>query len=115
MMWRSFLVGLAGTIIAFVLWILNCSGPKPELADVRVKPPAGEGQPYQVEATVQNAGLGHGQINVVARLRDKSSGQTYQEGKLVQLEEHEVTRVTAEIQAPPGSYEPEVELEYPPR
>jgi hypothetical protein len=106
---------LMATAVMAALWVVNCSGPRPAVADVRVAAPAGEGEPYRVAAVVRNEGWGHGQVRVTFRLRDRASGQAFQEEAEAQLEAGEVALVVAEIDAPPGDYEPAVEAEYPPR
>ncbi len=97
------------------LWILNCSGPQPQVLDVQLIGPLGPGQPYRVEATVSNRGRGHGEVAVTFRLRDRTTRQTVEEERRAQLQPGETVRVAALILAPPGSYEPEVQVEYPPR
>jgi hypothetical protein len=109
------LLPLFAALAAAFLWVTNCSGPQPSVVDVRVTEPEMPDQPYLVEATVRNRGPGHGQINVVVRLRDMDTGDTFQDERQVQLDVGETARVVAEIMAPAGSYEPEVEVEYPAR
>lgn len=110
------LVGLTVVVVAAaVLWVVNCSGPRPEAEVVRVVPPAEAGWPYLVEARLRNASHGHGQVTVTFRLRDTATGQTFQEERKVELREGETAGVVAEIHAPPGDYAPELEAEYPPR
>jgi hypothetical protein len=110
------LVPLLAALASAVLWVANCSGPQPSVVGgVQLEDPSGPGEPYHVQTTVRNAGPGHGQVNVTFRLHDPATGQTFQGDRQVQLEGGETARVVAEILAPPGSYEPDVEVEYPPR
>ena len=114
MVTRTFgLIGLAA--ILTVLWVMNCSGPQPSVSNVRLIEPSNQGAPYRIESLIQNEGRGHGQVAVKFRLRDRTTEQTIQEDRKAVLEPGETARVSAEIQAPPGDYAPEVEAEYPPR
>ncbi|HEV8192635.1 MAG TPA: hypothetical protein VGP82_14310, partial [Ktedonobacterales bacterium] len=45
-----------------VLWVVNCSGPRPTASQVRVQAPSQQGDPYHVTALVGNEGPGHGQV-----------------------------------------------------
>jgi hypothetical protein len=108
-----------GTVLAvaaaFVLWVANCSGPQPVIVGApSVTPPTQAGQPYQVASTVANHGTGHGQVEVTFRLKNAATGEVYQRQEQVVLEADEQARVVANIPAPEGSYEPDVEVEYPP-
>jgi hypothetical protein len=101
--------------LVVVLWVSQCSGPSAELAGApAVHPPAQPGSGYLVEATVRNAGLGHGEVQLVFRLRDRATGRVYQRTENAQLERGEQVTVVAEVFAPPGDYEPRVEVSYPP-
>ena len=97
------------------LWVVNCSGPRPAVAAVRLVEPGADGAPYRVEAAIHNRGRGHGQVAVTVRLRDAVSGQAYQKEESLVLGAGETAAVVAEIQAPPGRYVPQVTAEYPPR
>ena len=106
---------LAAVALALAtLWVLNCSGPSPVVADVQLLQPRGEGAPYRVEVTIRNQGVGHGEVAVTVRLRDRNGRMLREERKVV-LEPRETTLVVVEIPAPRGEYTPEVEVEYPPR
>lgn len=100
---------------AAALWVVNCSGPEPRVAEVRLREPRQDGDPYRVEALIRNDGHGHGQVEVVFRLVDRGTGQTVEEDKPATLEPGERTLVSAELWAPRAEYEPRVEVEYPPR
>jgi hypothetical protein len=101
-------------ILAGVLWVSNCSGPRPEVGDVRLTAPTGEGSPYRLETTVHNRGPGHGQVVVTFRLRDPATGRTVQSEERIVLDRGETSLVTTEILAPPAAYESEAEAEFPP-
>ena len=110
------LIVLLGLVLAVpVLWVAQCSGPEPSVTGLHLSEPSDEKEPYRLEAIIRNDGRGHGQVEVTFRLVDRSSGQTFEDEKKAQLEPKETTRVVAEIQAPPGNYEPMVEALYPPR
>jgi hypothetical protein len=102
-------------IVAGVLWVSSCSGPRPEVGDVRLAAPSEEGAPYRLEATVHNRWRGHGQVVVTFRLRDPATGKTVQSEEQVVLSGGETTLVTTEILAPRAAYTSEVEVEYPPK
>lgn len=96
------------------LWIVNCSGPRPEAHNLRVQPPQSQGDAYHLSATIENTGPGHGMVQVTFRLRDQATGKTYQSQDTVTLQGGEITVATADIDAPLGHYSPEVEATYPP-
>ena len=106
--------GLALVAALVVLWVFNCSGPRPSVSDVRLIEPRSAGDPYRLEATVRNDGRGHGQVDLIFQLRDRASGRVVQEEQKAILEPDETTLAVAEILAPPGDYTPEVEAQYPP-
>jgi hypothetical protein len=99
------------------LWVANCSGPQPivDQASVRLVEPSNEGTPYRVEAVLRNRGRGQGEVTVHVRLRDRASGVAVQKDEQVDLDPHQSTLVVVEVPAPPSTYVPEVEAEYPPR
>jgi len=103
-------------VVAAVLWVSQCSGPKPMLVgSPQVEPPDQPGDPYRVRTTVRNSGPGHGEVRVTVRLIDSASGEAYQKDDTLQLQPSETARVVVEIPAPPSDYEPDVEVESPPR
>lgn len=108
-------VPLLVAVVAAVLWVAQCSGPRPVVEDVRLEPPTVADGPYRVEANVTNAGRGHGEVAVTIKLQDQASGRTFQTDRKLDLEDHETTRVIADIPAPPATYTPTVEALYPPR
>lgn len=112
---RPLAIGLVAAALTALLWVANCSGPRPALEGTRLREPEQPGDAYRLEASVRNAGPGHGEVSVLFRLVDPISGDAYEEQKQVQLERGETTRVVAEIMAPLGTYEPKVEVEYPRR
>lgn len=96
------------------LWIVNCSGPRAEVRGLRVQAPQSQGDAYHLSATIVNTGPGHGEVQVTFKLRDQQTGQTYQSQDMVTLEGGETAVATADINAPPGHYTPEVQATYPP-
>ena len=96
------------------LWVVNCSGPRPVASDPHVTAPSAPNQPYHVTARVANDGPGHGQVEVVFRLRDIHNGRMYQQSEKVTLRSGESVVVGVDISAPPGDYHPEVTVNYPP-
>lgn len=101
-------------LVAATLWVVNCSGPRPTTSGLSVQPPPSANQPYQLSATVRNAGPGHGEVQVTFRLVDKRSGQTFEQMQTVALDAGESSVVSVQITAPPGDYTPQVEVSYPP-
>jgi hypothetical protein len=112
--WRLLGPVALAVLIGF-LWVRNCSGPEPVVADVRLVEPRAEATPYRVEATIENRGQGSGNARVVFRLRDAATGQTRQEEQRVALERGETALTVAEFHAPRAAYTPAVEASYPPR
>ena len=96
------------------LWVVNCSGPHPSASDPKVTAPSAPHQPYHVTARVENDGPGHGQVEIIFRLRDTQSGRVYQQSEKVMLRSGETVVVGVDINAPPGDYRPEVTINYPP-
>ena len=67
-MWR--ILGLVAVVAAtMALWVVNCSGPQPEVSGVQLVEPNSEGAPYRVQATVQNQGPGHGEVTILDGLK----------------------------------------------
>jgi hypothetical protein len=106
--------GVVAFVLVCFLWVINCTGPRPSWSHLRVQPPSGSSQSYQVSLEVTNTGPGHGQIDVVVRLKSKRTGQTYEQDQTVMLQSGETSVVNMQIGAPPGQYTPEVDLQYPP-
>ncbi|MFN8534830.1 MAG: hypothetical protein U0556_14935 [Dehalococcoidia bacterium] len=102
-------------VAAALLWVVNCSGPRPEVRDVRLQAPESDGAPYRIEVEIANPWRGHGQAAVTIRLIDTDRGLTVIEQRKIALEPDEQTVLVAEIAAPPGRYTPQVEVRYPPR
>ncbi len=109
------LLTLVAVVAAATLWVLNCSGPQPEVGAVRLVEPAVPGGPYRVEALIQNRSWGEGEVALTLRLHDPANGRTIQTDRKVALRGNETTLLVTEIQAPPGTYRAEVEATYPPR
>ena len=64
--------------------------------------PEQPGQAYRVDASIQNDGPGHGQVEVIFSLRDRGTGQTYQRIDRAQLEAGAHIHVAVEIPASGG-------------
>jgi hypothetical protein len=101
--------------VAAVLWVMNCSGPRPLVTEVSVARPSDGSSLHRVAAVLRNQAGGAGEVQVTVRLRDRTTGQTVQRQETVSLTGAEVTRLVLPIEAPPGDYAPEVEVQYPPR
>ena len=101
-------------VAGMVLWVANCSGPRPEVVGKMQIEPQGVSESYRVEAGIRNAGWGHGQVKVQILMRDHSAGRTYSAEQRLELEAGGNILVTAEIPAVPGNYELEVNVSYPP-
>ena len=115
-MLRSIAFSILGFVAASALWVSQCSGPKPVFIGApRVDSPQQPGDPYRVEATIRNEGLGHGEARVTFRLVDQASHEAYLKDEPIQLERGETAHVIVEILAPPADYQPRVDVEYPPR
>ncbi|MPZ13136.1 MAG: hypothetical protein GEU73_01700 [Chloroflexi bacterium] len=91
------------------------TGPRPSVADVQLIAPSENTGAYRVEATIQNSWLGHGQVALLVRLRDRATGATVQEDREIDLRGRERTLLVVEVQAPRGEYDAEVDVEYPAR
>jgi hypothetical protein len=113
--WPPAVAGLLLFVVAVVLWVRECSGPQPVAGAPIVRPPEQPGQPYTVQAQVRNQGPGHGEVNVIFRLRERDSGRTYEEDRQAELDRGEEVTVVAQVPAQPGTYDAEVEVEYPPK
>jgi hypothetical protein len=115
-MLRITAASIVAFVVAAVLWVSQCSGPKPSVVgQPRVMAPEQPGDPYRVEGTIRNDGPGHGEVRVTFRLVDKSSGEAYQKDDELQLEGRQTARAVVDMPAPPGDYAAEIEAQYPPR
>ncbi len=101
-------------VAGMALWVVNCSGPRPEVVGKRLIEPPGLNESYRAEADIRNSGWGHGQVRVQFLIRDTSEGRSYSAEQKVELESDEEILATAEIPAPPGTYELQVKVSYPP-
>jgi hypothetical protein len=108
-------LSLIGFVVVSMVWLLQCSGPRPVVQAVTVHEPAQPGLPYQVEVQVRNNWRGGGQLQVQAELRDRASDRRYQGQQNATIKSMESMNVLVEVDALPGDYEPHVEVEYPPR
>ena len=112
--WLPSVAALAACVAAAVLWVAQCTGPKPQVADVRLQEPQSESDPYVVLATLHNTWRGQGEVRVTARLRDSGTGTSYEKEAQATLNGRESVAVAIEIHAPRGHYTPDVQAEYPP-
>jgi hypothetical protein len=101
-------------LIAAVLttFVVACSGPHATATEARVRPSFRAGF-YRVETRVENAG-GSGQVDLIVRLRNRETGRTVMQQQPVDVERHDHADVAVEIPAPPGNYDVEVSVRYPP-
>lgn len=114
MKWPRRLLALVLIVLVPYLWIVNCTGPRPTASDLRVQAPAGAGAPYHVTVLVTNTGPGHGEVQVTFILQDNATDHIYQNTDTVTLESGQAAVVGVDINAPPGSYTPSVQIGYPP-
>jgi len=111
----SAVVTFLGIAVAIALWVTHCSGPQPRVVGTpSVRAPAQSGQPYRIEATIDNPGPGHGQAEVVFRLTNVATGVAYETQEQTDLEPGEQVEVVTDVAATEGTYQPEVEVRYPP-
>jgi len=103
------------TVVLTVVWVAECTGPRPVVGDVRLLEPSTNEEPYRVEANVTNAARGHGEVAVTIKIQDEASGRTVQTDRHLELDSYESAHVIADILAPPATYTPSVEAVYPPR
>lgn len=106
-------MGTRTLIAAALLSLTGCPGPRPSVNDAQVRPSPLPGR-YRVEATVDNRSRGEGQVDVRIQLRDRRTGHTVEADRDLQVHGHEQAHLTADIEAPPGEYDAQVEAEYPP-
>jgi hypothetical protein len=112
---RAFVILLLGFVVTGGAWVMQCTGPKPRVEDVTVREPDQPGAPYLVDVQVRNTWRGHGEIQVQAKLHDKTADRVYEGQQNASLEPMDVINVVVEVQARRGTYEPDVELVYPVR
>jgi len=98
---------------ALTALIAACSGPRARASDAHVRPSARPGF-YRVEARLANSG-GKGQVQLTVRLRNRETGRIVTQDQAVELEPRDQIDVALEVPAPPGHYEVDVAVEYPPR
>ena len=103
-----------GVIAAGALWVLNCSGPRPQVEDVRLEEPEQQDHPYRVEVVVRNKGRNEGEVTVLFELVSQDDGSIYRVRENVELKAREMLTVVTEIDAPKGTYEPRGKVSYPP-
>ena len=111
-----FAIGALVVVALALGWVSNCAGPEPSLIAANFATPASPGEPYILSAVIRNNGAGQGEVAVRLRLVDSGSGRSFEKATTAQLAGRETVTVTEELYGvPPGSYQIEVELEYPPR
>lgn len=97
--------------LALALAVAACRGPRPTVVSSSLRPASG-GESY-VEAVVENAGGGEGEVLVEATLRSESA-PVERAGQEVTLRAHERVRVRIPMHvSPDGSYRVEVTVRYP--
>jgi hypothetical protein len=101
---------IAAALAAFAV---ACSGPHATATDTRVRPSSRAGF-YRVETRLENAG-GSGQVDVIVHLRNRETGRTVTQQQPVDLQRHDHADVAVEIPAPPGNYDVDVTVQYPPQ
>jgi hypothetical protein len=89
-----------------------CAGPDPVVEHATVGPSPQPGC-MRVTALVRNRGRGHGQIEVEVVLRDRAARRTIHADRELELEAHETVELSADIPAPPGSYDVVATAKYP--
>ncbi|MGE5334067.1 MAG: hypothetical protein ACM3N4_05150 [Nitrososphaerota archaeon] len=112
--WARLILPVLMLLGVSALWVTNCSGPRPMVSDARVEAPSTPDKPYHVSARVENDSPGHGQVRVVFRLHDTTTGHVYQQSEQITLRSGEAVIVGVDINAPPGHYTPEITANYPP-
>jgi hypothetical protein len=93
--------------------VAACSGPRATATATKLRPSARSGF-YRVETRLVNAG-GRGQVELTVRLQNKANGHIVTQTQSVDLERRDHTDVALEIPAPPGDYDVDARVEYPPR
>lgn len=101
--WRlSALVALVG---------LACAGPRVDVSNVAVHPPA-DGL-VRVEAELRNRG-GAGEVKVTVRLRERASGRAFSAARHVDVGARQTVQAIVDVPAPAGVYEAAVAAAFPP-
>lgn len=117
-------------LVVVGLVALGCSGPPapaPQaqvpatkaqppviVSNVRLTAPTTDDAPYRIEATISHNTPG-GPAGISFRLRNRASGEIIQSNGQVQLAPGVALVAVGEVQAPRADYQPEVEVQYPPR
>lgn len=103
-------------MIATLAWAailqVGCAGPRVTTSDVRVGAGPVAGQ-QRVEATLVNRG-GEGEVRANVRLHGTKGDRLYSATRTIPLKSHDRVELVVDLAAPPGSYRPEVEIEFPP-
>jgi hypothetical protein len=98
-------------IFAALVALAACRGPHAEVTAASVEPSPEPGR-QRVAADVENAGGGHGQLDLEITLVG-ASGHRIRTSHAVELRAHETLHVVVDVPAPPEHYTVEVEPEYP--
>jgi hypothetical protein len=104
---------LAGAI-AFGAY--SCRGPKPAVLSQELRPPESKDGPYSAVVMIENQGGGKGEIEVIARLRSRATGQVLDEHEqVVDLPSNEKVQLVIELRSTlPEPYDLDVKVKYPP-
>ena len=111
---RRLVIAGATLAVATFAWLRGCAGPRPSVVSVVAHPPARAGDPWELDATIRNAGHGEGEASVDFRLVDSATHRTWEDTGRVDLDPHETSHVTGRVFAPPGAWRPEAVVHYPP-
>jgi hypothetical protein len=112
-------VAVTGALLVVLLaigagWLVNCTGPRPEVQSVQLEEPESPDHPYRVQAELRNKGRNGGEVTVVFELVDRDSGKVYRRKDNFELKGRESVSAVAEIEAPSGSYDARAKAIYPP-
>lgn len=111
-MWK--LLGPAGmAAVLVVLWVVNCSGPRPEVTGVELREPEQEGDPYVALATIRNRMRGPGEVRVEVSLRGED-GRVFSKSETTEIGGHGELTLTFEFPLPEGEYKATADVSYPP-
>jgi hypothetical protein len=115
---RTLLWGLGVSALiaaAGVLWVGNCSGPRPEVADVTVEASESPDHAYRISVVIINKGRNGGEVTVLFELVSREDGRVTRARENIEIEANETLTVSTEISAPPGAYDARAKVDYPPR
>ena len=106
------------------LALIGCGGPRPQLNSVRIIKADPNSMIQRLDIEIENTSSGEGQVSVLVRLIQGGSGlvlrsqsqskpRVYQQQARTQLKPYEILHLLFEVSAPPGIYQPKVEVQYP--